>query len=81
MSNIINDLNKLVNTVQKVDRLLTEKPKRTRTKSVSLTEDELNRIMMWFLQCDEELSKMVDYRTHHRLYEKIKQNWREIKNK
>jgi predicted component of type VI protein secretion system len=81
MSNIFNDLNKLVNTVQKVDKLLTEKPKRTRTKSVSLTEDELNRIMQWFLQCDEELSKMVDYRSHHRLYEKIKQNWREIKTK
>jgi hypothetical protein len=81
MSNIFNDLNKLVNTVQKVDRLLTEKPKRTsvKTKSVSLTEDELNRIMMWFLQCDEQLSQMVDYRPHHRLYEKIKQNWRKIK--
>ena len=83
MSNIFNDLNKLVNTVQKVDKLLTEKPKRTRTKtkSVSLTEDELNRIMMWFLQCDEELSQIDGYRQHHRLYEKIKQNWREIKNR
>jgi hypothetical protein len=44
MSNIFNDLNKLVNTVQKADKLLTEKPKRTRTKSVSLTEDELDII-------------------------------------
>jgi ABC-type bacteriocin/lantibiotic exporter with double-glycine peptidase domain len=44
MSNIFNDLNKLVNTVQKVDKLLTEKPKRTRTKSVSLVEDELDII-------------------------------------
>ena len=32
MSNIFNDLNKLVNTVQKVDKQLTEKPKRRRIK-------------------------------------------------
>ena len=31
MSNIFNDLHKMVYTIQKVDRLLTEKPKRTRT--------------------------------------------------
>jgi hypothetical protein len=27
MGNLINDLNKLVNTIQKVDKLLSEKPK------------------------------------------------------
>ena len=32
MANIFNDLNKLVNTVQKVDKLLTEKPKLKRIK-------------------------------------------------
>ena len=32
MSSFFNDLNKLVNTVQKVDKLLTEKPKRRRYK-------------------------------------------------
>lgn len=31
MANIFSDLNKLVNTVQKVDRMLTDKPKRKRT--------------------------------------------------
>ena len=41
MSNIFNDLNKLVNTVQKVDKLLTEKPKKTTpTKSIPLTNEE-----------------------------------------
>jgi hypothetical protein len=47
MSNIFNDLNKLVNTVQKVDKLLTEKPKRTRVKttSVSLTQKEINYLV------------------------------------
>jgi hypothetical protein len=56
MSNIFNDLNKLVNTVQKVDKLLTEKPKRTRikTKSVSLTEDEL-----WFIH--SQLKRVMDF--------------------
>lgn len=35
MTKLINDLNKLVNTIQKIDKLLTEKPKRrkkTKTK-------------------------------------------------
>jgi hypothetical protein len=27
MKNLISDLNKLVNTIQKIDKLLTEKPK------------------------------------------------------
>jgi hypothetical protein len=43
MSNIFTDLNKLVNTVQKVDKLLTEKPKKkVATKSVPLTLEERN---------------------------------------
>lgn len=32
MKNFITDLNKMVNTIQKVDKLLTEKPKRKRIK-------------------------------------------------
>jgi F0F1-type ATP synthase delta subunit len=42
MANIFTDLNKLVNTVQKVDKLLTEKPKRKRTKLITkqFTEEE-----------------------------------------
>lgn len=44
MSNIFNDLNKLVNTVQKVDKLLSEKPKPTRTSYFNkrFTQEELN---------------------------------------
>ncbi len=40
----INDLNKLVNTIDKVDKMLTEKPKRTRTKSFTkqFTETPIN---------------------------------------
>jgi len=40
----INDLNKMVNTINKVDKMLTEKPKRPRTKSirVSFTQEELD---------------------------------------
>ena len=34
MANIFNDLNKLVNTIQKLDKLLSEKPKpRVKSKS------------------------------------------------
>jgi hypothetical protein len=35
----------MVNTIQKVDRLLTEKPKRTRIKSISLTQKEINYLV------------------------------------
>jgi hypothetical protein len=47
MANIFNDLNKLVNTVQKVDKLLTEKPKRvrTRTKAQPTLDDHLRGLI------------------------------------
>jgi len=41
MSNIFNDLNKMVNTIQKVDRLLTEKPK-TKYITKRFTLEEVN---------------------------------------
>jgi hypothetical protein len=40
MKNIFNDLNKLVNTVQKVDKLLTEKPKNTKYINKRFTIEE-----------------------------------------
>jgi hypothetical protein len=46
----------LVNTVQKVDKLLTEKPKRTRIKSVQLSFEEKNYIL--FLLKNEEQNWM-----------------------
>ena len=41
MANIFNDLNKLVNTVQKVDKLLSEKPK-TQYITKRFTEKEID---------------------------------------
>lgn len=82
MSNIFNDLNKLVNTVQKVDRLLTEKPKRTRTKTISLTQQEVKMIREWFIAGGDvglwERHNMTGHPTkqeideHNKLYEKLK---------
>ena len=76
MSNIFTDLNKLVNTVQKVDKLLTEKPKRTRIKSVSInfTEKELRMIYDWFYEADEVLhnKRNEDIITSVQLSENIK---------
>lgn len=45
MSNIFNDLNKMVNTIQKVDRLLSEKPK-TKYITKRFTEDEMHTLLM-----------------------------------
>ena len=82
MSNIFNDLNKLVNTVQKVDKLLTEKPKRTRIKTISLTEHEIKMIREWFMAGGDvglwERHTMTGHPTkqeideHDKLYEKLK---------
>lgn len=40
--NIFNDLNKMVNTIQKVDKLLSDKPKRNRILHITkrFTQDE-----------------------------------------
>lgn len=56
MSNIFNDLNKLVNTVKKVDKLLTEKPKRQRTLYITkrFTQEELNYLY-------NQLCRVEDY--------------------
>lgn len=35
MSKFINDLNKLVNTIQKIDKLLTEKPKSKKKSKIN----------------------------------------------
>jgi hypothetical protein len=43
MANIFNDLNKLVNTVQKVDKILSEKPKRKKTKPT--IDDSLHNLI------------------------------------
>lgn len=69
MANFLNDLNKMVNTIQKVDKLLTEKPNRTRTKlyNVKLTGKEVaflrHMINYYGEECynmDEEDTKMYN---------------------
>jgi|GEM_PF-2034272 len=52
MGNFFNDLNKMVNTIQKVDKLLTEKPKRAKTKYITkrFTEEEFKILknFVWY---------------------------------
>ncbi len=59
MANFITDLNKMVNTIQKVDKLLTDKPKRKRIKSIIFTNQEKHMIKVmceyWLSGTDEEL--------------------------
>ena len=58
MANIFNDLNKLVNTVQKVDKLLSDKPKQSRfTKSFSL--DEVNYLFELLRNQDDQMGKKL----------------------
>lgn len=45
MANIFSDLNKLVNTVQKVDRMLTEKPRRKRTPMKPTIDGSLRNLI------------------------------------
>jgi hypothetical protein len=60
MTNIFNDLNKMVNTIQKVDKLLSEKPKRTRTQlyNVKFTTEELVFLRHMIGYYGEECYKM-----------------------
>ena len=59
--NIFNDLNKLVNTVQKVDKLLSDKPKRTSVtrKSISFTDEEWLHIYSAMQGFDDEQSHKI----------------------
>ncbi len=72
MSNIFNDLNKLVNTVQKVDKLLTEKPKRKRTTYITkrFTQDELDYL-------SSQLERVADFEMDN----KEEQMWNKLRNK
>lgn len=79
MGNIFNDLNKLVNTVQKVDKLLTEKPKK-KSITVPLSEKEILLIQEWFKhiytplmeKCNkEDLNWHTTIQPHQDLYDKL----------
>jgi hypothetical protein len=75
MANIFNDLNKLVNTVQKVDKLLSEKPKRTRINlhNIKFTAEELIFLRHMVSFYGEECYNMdeVDSKLHTKITKKI----------
>lgn len=81
MGNFFNDLNKVVNTIQKgvkiVDKMTeTPKPKRNRIKTISInfTEKELRMIYDWWIEADETLHNKCneDIITQTQLQENIK---------
>jgi predicted Mrr-cat superfamily restriction endonuclease len=74
MANIFSDLNKFVNTIDKVDKLLTEKPKRTRTLYITkrFTEEELEYLLDQLYRTEDfEMSKS-ERTMHNKLINKLK---------
>jgi len=57
----INDLNKAVNTFNKIDKMLSDKPKRTRVirKSISFTDEEWLHIYSAMQGFDDEQSHKI----------------------
>jgi hypothetical protein len=74
MANIFSDLNKLVNTVQKVDKLLTEKPKRTRTLYITkrFTEQELEYLLDQLYRTEDFEMDKSERTMHDKLINKLK---------
>lgn len=75
----ISDLNKLVNTIDKVDKLLTEKPKK-KSIMVPLSEKEILILQEWHKYIYEPLMKKCDdqnlnwhqqIKPHQDLYDKL----------
>ena len=60
MKSFINDLNKMVNTAQKIDKLLTEKPKRPRFKPKSVFNDHLRGLIEYILSQPLENRKSLE---------------------
>lgn len=75
MANFLNDLNKMVNTIQKVDKLLTEKPKRTRVQlhNVKFTKQELSFLRHVVNFYGEECYNMdaEDKKLHTKIFNKL----------
>jgi hypothetical protein len=72
MANIFNDLNRLVNTIDKVDKLLTKKPK-TQYFTKRFTEEELDYLYFTIIKIErdyqvDEKSKLM----HKKLLKKFK---------
>jgi len=74
MANIFNDLNKLVNTIDKVDKLLTEKPKRTRTLYITkrFTEQELEYLLDQLYRTEDFEMDKSESTMHNKLINKLK---------
>jgi hypothetical protein len=74
MANIFSDLNKLVNTIDKVDKLLTEKPKRTRTLYVTkrFTEEELEYLLDQLYRTEDFEMDKSERTMHNKLINKLK---------
>ena len=71
---IFNDLNKLVKTVQMVDKLLTEKPKRTRTLYITkrFTEQELEYLLDQLYRTEDFEMDKSERTMHDKLINKLK---------
>ena len=74
MSNIFNDLNKMVNTIQKVDKLLSEKPKRTRTLYVTkrFTQEEIDYLLDQLYRVEDLPSTPRETQLNDKLKNKLK---------
>jgi hypothetical protein len=74
MANIFSDLNKLVNTIDKVDKLLTEKPKRTRTLYITkrFTEQELEYLLDQLYRTEDFEMDKNERTIHNKLINKLK---------
>jgi hypothetical protein len=71
---IFNDLNKLVKTVHMVDKLLTEKPKRTRTLYITkrFTEEELEYLLDQLYRTEDFEMDKSERTIHNKLINKLK---------
>jgi hypothetical protein len=71
MANIFSDLNKLVNTVQKVDKLLSEKPK-TQYITKRFTEEELEYLLDQLYRTEDFEMDKSERTIHNKLINKLK---------
>lgn len=68
MSNIFNDLNKMVNTIQKVDKLLSEKPKTEKTQYFTrrFTESELDYLYLTIKKIERDYDVDAECKKIHK---------------
>ena len=71
MTNIFNDLNKMVNTIQKVDKLLSEKPK-TKYITKRFTEEEIDYLLDQLYRVEDLPSTPRETKLNDKLKNKLK---------